>query len=856
MVSQAGEMGGLFLEQKSRSQTAFQRNAWTCGSWYLLCLILFTPTAVWLLWTIRGAITQRTHRPTPNLPSGTLAPALPLEQPRPTAFNEPQPRASGFAPFSRGHPIPEPTPGTPFKFQAWSHSSSRAGNTQQDDTLKQLRRALYTASLQFTATFFCLGFAAGSWLWLAADAGRLIVSPTLHAVAILLTIWVYVIVGCLVNLFILIRTRREDDSSTSGGNVVPLSAMKASHVSSHRSELEREQDRKPMFIVAHTTTHVVVDDEPRHKSIGSETGIELGAGSAYSLSSSPGDGAGDTVEGGDEEKSTARYLPSAGGYHPHTPIPLMNNFLQTLLARAPPGESPYAYVVALMSRVLPEKSRWFFWMLAAGSLVNVVNLGLNLVCIYKIGARRKLGETSPYWIVRLRYDHASGIPYLVPNAIMAFLLFNGIFALLMQPYIWVNYVSYIDQTRLVGLRTGLFFWYGFIFVFDGSGMWISAFGTFYATLLPQLLISNKVNGSRFFVHPVFLNVLCYGLPAALFITQVITSALSQIAWRDMTLMQLKIVDQMQTLDHQWSANNKTVDSQLLSDTLALAFPFIQRIFQSRYAFTRNAITCGAWYLLCFLFFAPSAIWLLYVLRRTITHKLQFVTRMPMSGVDIQLPVPMERFSESNSHVDTQEGARESWKPPKPVALHLPPSCVSLAGGGTDGTNSNSGNTTPTSAGFLARTDAQQPAVVSPTRLEHARQDLEHGASHHPHDPGGGPAWELNTSAKATRKLQTAYYSAMLQFIATGFCLAVASGSWIWAASDPRVSTDLNLHATAVIMSVWLYPLVGIAVNVFICIRLKAIGSTSNAPKPKSKLMSYLQEVWASSSRSAQGTARS
>jgi hypothetical protein len=30
-----------------------------------------------------------------------------------------------------------------------------------------------------------------------------------------------------------------------------------------------------------------------------------------------------------------------------------------------------------------------------------------------------------------------GVPYLVPNALMMFLLFNGIFALLMQPYIWI-----------------------------------------------------------------------------------------------------------------------------------------------------------------------------------------------------------------------------------------------------------------------------------------------------------------------------------------------------------------------------------------------------------------------------------
>lgn len=83
---------------------------------------------------------------------------------------------------------------------------------------------------------------------------------------------------------------------------------------------------------------------------------------------------------------------------------------------------------------------------------------MNVVCIYMIGTRRKLGEISPYWFVKPRYDHSSKlscacsssfestdefvpllgrVPYLVPNALMTFLVFNGIFALLMQPYIWV-----------------------------------------------------------------------------------------------------------------------------------------------------------------------------------------------------------------------------------------------------------------------------------------------------------------------------------------------------------------------------------------------------------------------------------
>jgi hypothetical protein len=173
-------------------------------------------------------------------------------------------------------------------------------------------------------------------------------------------------------------------------------------------------------------------------------------------------------------------------------------------------------------------------------------------------------------------------------------------------------------------------------------------------------------------------------------------------------------------------------------------------------------------MLCFLFFTPSAVWLLYVLRRTITHKLQFVTHMPTSGVDIQLPVPLDRFDTSHSQVETGihvgEGGRTGWKPPG--SIHPPPSCLSFGG-----RESGSGDTTPTSAAFLASerheialalaptidTQGAEHRVVSPTSPGHIGLENERDYSRRPHDPGGGP-WELNvsTSAKAAKKLQTAY----------------------------------------------------------------------------------------------------
>ncbi|KAF8752028.1 hypothetical protein RHS01_07878 [Rhizoctonia solani] len=339
----------------------------------------------------------------------------------------------------------------------------------------------------------------------------------------------------------------------------------------------------------------------------------------------------------------------------------------------------------------------------------------------------------------------------------------------MQPYIWIvsrssvrladiahrtykNYITYKHRTRLAP-ETGLFFWYGFIFIFDGSGMWISAFGTFYATLLPQLLISPNYAGiGQVLVHPAFLNALCYGLPLALLVAQVITSAQSQIAWHDMLLLEFDVVDNLNILSRQWKSGG--IDQSLWNQTLVISKPLLGKILESRAAFVRNAATTGeAWYTLCFVFFTPSAVWLLYTLHRTIERKLW----VP----DLQL----EALGPISS-------------------LHPPSSRTS-----------GSEQTTPTSAASLAPEyqDAQAQERV--------------------HDPGG----------KTAKKLQTAFYSAMLQFIATGFCLGAAAGSWIWAATDARVNINPTLHALAVILSVWVYSIVGIAVNMFICVRLKAIG---------------------------------
>ncbi|KDN39806.1 hypothetical protein RSAG8_08598, partial [Rhizoctonia solani AG-8 WAC10335] len=304
-------------------------------------------------------------------------------------------------------------------------------------------------------------------------------------------------------------------------------------------------------------------------------------------------------------------------------------------------------------------------------------------------------------------------------------------------------------------------------------MWISAFGTFYATLLPQLLVSpNNVGLSKLLVHPAFLNTLCYGLPFVLFVAQVLTSALSQAAWRDMLLLEFDIVDNLNILNRQWESG--TIDQSLWNRTIALSGPLVGKIMNSRAAFVRNAITSGAWYTLCFAFFTPSAIWLLYALHRIIERKL-WVPDLHMEDLGLRPPSPHP---------------------------------------------SGSGHTTPTSAAFLA---PEHQDVILPPALPAPRVQ----ARQRERDLGG----------KTARKLQTAYYSAMLQFIVTGLCLGVAAGCWLWAALDVDVMIRPTLHALTVILSVWVYSVVGMVANVFICIRLKAIGF--QLPR----LAGYLVGVW-------------
>jgi hypothetical protein len=140
----------------------------------------------------------------------------------------------------------------------------------------------------------------------------------------------------------------------------------------------------------------------------------------------------------------------------------------------------------------------------------------------------------------------------------------------------------------------MYFWYGFVFIWDGIGMWTSAFGTLYATLLPRLFI-HAPSGNRFmkaFLHPLSLNFFCFFPPFVLLVTQVITSTYSAVAWSNLVHTQFGLVGDLVTLASQWTASGgQAYDEGLLTQTVELGTLFLAQQGRSLAAFKRNAATC-------------------------------------------------------------------------------------------------------------------------------------------------------------------------------------------------------------------------------------------------------------------------
>ncbi|KAF8688582.1 Lysine methyltransferase, partial [Rhizoctonia solani] len=190
----------------------------------------------------------------------------------------------------------------------------------------------------------------------------------------------------------------------------------------------------------------------------------------------------------------------------------------------------------------------------------------------------------------------------------------------MQPYTWLNYFAWKYPSRAVTSK--VYFWYGFVFIFDGAGMWMSAFGTLYATLLPRVLLGSERKVS-FLLHPILLNFMCFAMPALLTITQLITASLSQAAWSKAVNLQFDLIEDLWTLSGQWLATNgETVDPSLRQQVSVEGNTLISAFVDSRSAFVRNAWAAAAWYFLCMLLFSPTAIWLLVTLKRAAGHLTQ------------------------------------------------------------------------------------------------------------------------------------------------------------------------------------------------------------------------------------------
>ncbi|CCO35128.1 hypothetical protein BN14_09243 [Rhizoctonia solani AG-1 IB] len=152
------------------------------------------------------------------------------------------------------------------------------------------------------------------------------------------------------------------------------------------------------------------------------------------------------------------------------------SFVDLLIFSAPEGESPFAYAANFIVHLLPAKPDWYFKQIIATGVLNAVSFVLTLVSFIIVARRRKLAnEMGSLWFFRTRYGHPSRIPYIMPNPLTMFLVWNAIFSILMQPYTWLNYFAWKYPSR--GVTSKVYFWYGFVFIFDGAGMWMSAFGT-------------------------------------------------------------------------------------------------------------------------------------------------------------------------------------------------------------------------------------------------------------------------------------------------------------------------------------------------------------------------------------------
>ncbi|KAG8694234.1 hypothetical protein FRC08_008611 [Ceratobasidium sp. 394] len=273
------------------------------------------------------------------------------------------------------------------------------------------------------------------------------------------------------------------------------------------------------------------------------------------------------------------------------------SFLDTVLRAAPSGSNPYAFAVEFVAAIVPPKPVWYFKNLIAVGVIAMVHIDYPI--LETVSSRFEhlllvLQEAVRIYTLHYLYiliTVQSGIPYPTPNALTMFLLWNLVFMSLMQPYIWLNYVAYYSPSLHITSR--MYFWYGFIFIWDGVGMWFSAFGTLYATLFPRLfiLISSHML-ANILLHPLTLNAFCFAPPIILMITQLVTSTFSAIAWSNLIYTRSYLLDVLTTVATQWNTrDHQKLDENLVQRAVTIGNLLLKQKELSRVAFQRNAGAC-------------------------------------------------------------------------------------------------------------------------------------------------------------------------------------------------------------------------------------------------------------------------
>ncbi|KAG8752923.1 hypothetical protein FRC12_011744 [Ceratobasidium sp. 428] len=231
------EAGPLLMQKIDTARSAYQRSSGTCAVWYLLCLIVFVPTAVWLMSIVSKSVNHQT-RPARSC-------AVPISA-APTHLDQ------THAPNTQISVASIPARCSPIRKGAITNSPifNRAGNgTTRDDATERLRWAYVTVGLQLLATFLYTAVAAGAWLWTLIHARGLIASGKLRAAVVLWCMGVLSIVGCFVNLFILLRVGRHRERPRRIVRSIELAPRRKPWRFSRNSEMVSDVDPNPSTLV-------------------------------------------------------------------------------------------------------------------------------------------------------------------------------------------------------------------------------------------------------------------------------------------------------------------------------------------------------------------------------------------------------------------------------------------------------------------------------------------------------------------------------------------------------------------------------------------------------------------------------